>query len=60
MWYLSEVLCADARPADLTVTVILRVNGERVAQANVGLFAQHKLRSGNAVRCACSCRPCRA
>ncbi|MFC3604894.1 hypothetical protein [Deinococcus soli (ex Cha et al. 2016)] len=46
VWYLTEVLCADARPADLTVTVILRVNGERVAQANAGLFAQHKLRSG--------------
>ncbi|NTX98849.1 hypothetical protein [Deinococcus sp. JMULE3] len=46
VWYLTEVLCADARPADLTVTVILRVNGERVAEENAGLLAQHKLRSG--------------
>ncbi|AWT37676.1 hypothetical protein GCM10008956_12780 [Deinococcus arenae] len=46
LWYLGEVLCADARPADLTVTVILRLNGERVAEENLGLFGQHLLRSG--------------
>jgi hypothetical protein len=46
LWYLGEVLCADARPADLTLTVTVRHNGERVAEENLGLYGQHLLRSG--------------
>ncbi len=46
LWYLGEVLCADARPADLTVTVTARLDGERVAEENLGLYGQHLLRSG--------------
>ncbi|GGR92238.1 hypothetical protein [Deinococcus sedimenti] len=46
VWYVGEVLCADARPGDVTVTVIVRRDGQRLAEENVGLYAQHKVRSG--------------